>query len=185
MRNVTNNLAANPETKQPKRGRGRPREPGAMTGAQRQAAYRERLRAASINVTVTENTRPTVEAHDAVVRECERLRGELAQARRELDAVPRAAPAARASSDVAAILGRLPRADDGDSGERRLHLTMKGTQFFALERLVAHFSLSKPAVIDRLIDWADDALTKSLYDDEAAFNRYIDRGVRGAPKARG
>jgi hypothetical protein len=52
---------------------------------------------------------------------------------------------------------------------------MKGTQFFTLERLVAHFGLSKPAVIERLIDWADDTLTKSLYDDEAAFNRYIDR----------
>jgi hypothetical protein len=145
-----------------------------MTGAQRQAAHRERLRAASINVTVTENVQPPTVAHDAVARECERLRGELAQARRELEAVSRAAPAARASSDVAEVLGRLPRPDD-DSGERRLHLKMKGTQFFALERLVAHFSLSKPAVIERLVDWADDTLTKSLYDDEAAFNRYIDR----------
>jgi hypothetical protein len=175
MRNVTNNMAAKPETEQVKRGRGRPRKPEAMTGAQRQAVYRERLRAASINVTVTENARPTAEAHDAIVRECERLRGELAQARRELEAVSREAPAARAPSDVAAVLGRLPRPDDGDSGERRLHLTMRGTQFFALERLVAHFSLSKPAVIERLIDWADDTLTKSLYDDETAFNRYIDR----------
>jgi hypothetical protein len=179
MRNVTNNVAAKPETEQVKRGRGRPRKPDAMTGAQRQAAYRERLRATSINVTVTETAGPTVEAHDSLVRECERLRGELAQARRDLEAVPRAAPAARASSDVAAVLGRLPRPDDGDSGERRLHLTMKGTQFFALERLAAHFSLSKPAVIDRLIDWADDTLTKSLYDDEAAFNRYIDRNRNG------
>jgi hypothetical protein len=33
-----------------------------MTGAQRPAAYRERLRAASVDVTVTENTRPTAEA---------------------------------------------------------------------------------------------------------------------------
>jgi hypothetical protein len=36
-------------------------------------------------------------------------------------------------------------------------------------------SLSKPAVIERLIDWADETLTKSLYDNESAFNRYIDR----------
>ena len=109
-------------------------------------------------------------------RECQRLRGELAQARRELEGLSRAAPTASVpSSDVAAIFGRLPRPDDDDSGERRLQLTMKGTQFFALERLAAHFSLSRHAVIEHLIDWADDTLTKSLYDDEAAFNRYIDR----------
>ncbi|WP_236078662.1 hypothetical protein [Paraburkholderia domus] len=87
----------------------------------------------------------------------------------------RATQPARDPSAVAAILGRHPRAHDTDSGERRLNLTMKGSQFFALERLVAHFSLSKPAVIERLIDWADETLTKSLYDDETAFNRYVDR----------
>ena len=84
MRHVTNNLAAKPETEKAKRGRGRPRKPDAMTGAQRQAAYRERLRAASINVTVKEMVPPPAGAHDALLRECERLRGELAQARREL-----------------------------------------------------------------------------------------------------
>jgi hypothetical protein len=174
MRNVTNNLAAKPDTEQVTRGRGRPRKPDAMTGAQRQAAYRERLRAASINVTVTEITAPTADAHNALVRECERLRGELAQTR-GLEGMSRATQPVRYPSDVAEVFGRLPRPDDGDSGERRLHLTMKGTQFFALERLVAHFSLSRHAVIERLIDWADDTLTKSLYDDEAAFNCYIDR----------
>ncbi|CAN7793049.1 hypothetical protein LJR034_009293 [Caballeronia sp. LjRoot34] len=146
-----------------------------MTGAQRQAAYRERLRAASINVTVTKIAQAPADAYDARVRECEQLRGELAQARRELDGLSRAAQAARVPADVAGIFERLPRPDDGDSGERRLHLTMKGTRFFALERLAAHFGLSRHAVIERLIDWADDTLTKSLYDDEAAFNRYIDR----------
>lgn len=174
MRNVTDNQAAKPDA-QVKRGRGRPRKPDAMTGAQRQAAYRERHRATSINVTVTKSAPPSSEAHDALVQECERLRGDLAQARRELEAVSKTTQPARTPSDVAAILGRLPKPDNGDSGERRLNLTLKGTQFFALERLVAHFSLSKPAVIERMIDWADDTLTKSLYDDEAAFNRYIDR----------
>jgi len=175
MRNVTNNLAAKPETEPAMRGRGRPRKPDAMTGAQRQAAYRERLRAASITVTVTEITQPPTDAPDTWVRECQRLRGELAQARRELEGLSRAPPAASEPSGVAAIFGRPPRPDDGDSGERRLQLTMKGTQFFALERLAAHFSLSRHSVIEHLIDWADDTLTKSLYDDEAAFNRYIDR----------
>ena len=175
MRDVTNNMTAKPKTEQVKRGRGRPRKPDAMTGAQRQAAYRERQRATLINVTVTKNTPPSDEAHDALVRECERLRGDLAQARRKLEGMSRATQPARDPSAVAAILGRHPRAQDTDSGERRLNLTMKGSQFFALERLVAHFSLSRAAVIERLIDWADETLTKPLYDDETAFNRYIDR----------
>ena len=84
-------------------------------------------------------------------------------------------PSARAPSDVVTVLGRLPRQEDAGSGERRLHLTMTGTQFFALERLVAHFGLSRRAVIERMIDWADDTFSRSLYDNEAAFNRYIDR----------
>jgi hypothetical protein len=53
---------------------------------------------------------------------------------------------------------------------------MNGTRLFALERLVAHFGLSRRAVIERLIDWANDTLSRSLYGDEGAFNRYIDRG---------
>jgi len=175
MRDVTTKRAAKPDPEPVTRGPGRPRKPDAMTGAQRQAAYRARLRAASINVTVTKIAPPTAEAHHALVRECERLRGELAQARRGLADRPPAPQPAHAASDVAQVLGRPPRPDDGDSGERQLRLTMNGTQFFALERLVAHFSLSRPAVIERLIDWADDTLTKSFYDDEVAFNRYIDR----------
>jgi hypothetical protein len=158
-----------------KRGRGRPRKPDAMSNAERQAAWRARHGARIKSVTVTKNPPPPADAHDALMRECEQLRGELAQARRELKTVSRAKPSARAPSDVAAVLGRLPRQDNDDSGERRLHLTMNGTQFFALERLVAHFGLSRRAVIERLIDWADDTFSRSLYDDEAAFNRYIDR----------
>lgn len=173
MRNVTDNQAAKPDA-QIKRGRGRPRKPDAMTNAQRQAAYRQRQRAASINATVTEIVTLPTEAHDALVRECEQLRGELAQVRRELETVSRATPSVRARSDVAAVFGRLPP-EDADSDERRLNLTMNGARVFALERLVAHFGLSRGAVVERLIHWADDTLTKSLYDDEAAFNRYVDR----------
>jgi hypothetical protein len=157
-----------------KRGRGRPRKPDAMSNAERQAAWRARHGARTKSVTVTKIIPPT-EAHDALVRECEQLRGELARARRELETASRAMPSAQAPSDVAAVLERLPRPEDADSGERRLPLTMNGTRVFALERLVAHFGLSRRAVIERLIDWADDTLTRSLYDDEAAFNRYIDR----------
>jgi hypothetical protein len=105
--------------------------------------------------------------------------GDYLQARRELKIVSRAKPSARAPSGAATTLGRLPRQEDADSGERRLHLMMTGTQFFALERLVAHFVLSRRAVIERLIDWADDTFSRSLHDDDDddddAFKHYIDR----------
>ena len=158
-----------------KRGRGRPRKPDAMSNAERQAAWRARHGADKKSVTVTKNTHTPADAHDTLVRECELLRGELAQAQRALKTPSRAIPSARAPSDVAAVLGRVPRPDDAESGERRLPLTMNGSRVFALERLVTHFGLSRRAVIERLIDWADDTFSKSLYDDEAAFNRYIDR----------
>jgi len=102
------------------------------------------------------------------VRECEQLRGELAQARHEIKALSRATPSG--TSDVAAVLRRLPRPENADSAEQRLHLTMNSDRIFALEWLVAHFGLSRRAVIERLIDWADDKLSRSLYDDEGAFN---------------
>jgi hypothetical protein len=110
-----------------------------------------------------------------LVRECEQLRGELARARHELKVASRAPRPGQVPSEAAAVLGRLPRPEDPHSGERRLSLTMNGTLVFALERLVAHFGLSRDAVIERLVGWADDALSRSFYDDEAAFNRYIDR----------
>jgi hypothetical protein len=157
-----------------KRGRGRPRKPDAMSNAERQAAWRTRHKARTISVAVTTNIPRAVGSLDALVREREQPRGELARARREPDAVSRT-PSALPPSDAAAVLERLPRSEDADSGERRLHLRMNGTRFFALERLVAHFGLPRLVVIERLIDWADDTLSKSLYDDEAAFNRYIDR----------
>jgi hypothetical protein len=159
-----------------KRGRGRPRKPDAMSNAERQAAWRARHGARTKAVTVTKIVPPSAGARDALAQECEQLRGELARARRELEEVAQVTPSARAPSDVAAVLARLPRPEDAGSGERRLHLTMNGTRVFALERLVAHFGLPRRAVIERLIDWADDTLSRSLYDDEAAFNRYIDRG---------
>jgi len=158
-----------------KRGRGRPRKPDAMSNAERQAAWRARHGARTKSVTVTKITPPPAGVHDALVQECEQLRGELARARHELEMVSRVTPSSRAPSDVAAVLARLPRPEDAGSGERRLHLTMNGTRVFALERLVAHSGLSRRAVIERLIDWADDTFSRSLYDDEAAFNRYIDR----------
>src|SRR5579864_6244393 len=89
-----------------KRGRGRPRKPDALSNAERQAAWRARHGARTKSVTVTENIPPPAEVHDALVRECEQLRGELAQARRELEAMSRAMPSALPPSDAAAVLGR-------------------------------------------------------------------------------
>src|ERR1700692_2159109 len=94
MRNVTNNMAAKPDTEQVTRGRGRPRKPDAMTGAQRQAAYRERLRATSINVTVTKNEASTDQAQilrESHERQVSVLRNQLARAEAELSALKAAA----------------------------------------------------------------------------------------------
>jgi hypothetical protein len=69
MRNVTNNETAQAGDEEAKRGRGRSRKPDAMSNAQRQAAYRQRQRAPSINVTVTKN--------DGLPRQMQILRAEL------------------------------------------------------------------------------------------------------------
>ena len=45
-----------------KRGRGRPRKPGALTNAQRQAAFRARRKASGVTVTVTKKVASDVDA---------------------------------------------------------------------------------------------------------------------------
>jgi hypothetical protein len=137
-----------------------------MSNAERQAAWRARHRD-EISVTVTKK----IAEHDALLKECERLRGELAQVQRKLKAA-QAAPSVGAPADVAAVLRRAPGPVDATVRERRV--TISGTQFFALERLAAHAGLSGRAVIERMVSWADDAVSRS-FDDAAGFNRYIDR----------
>ncbi|MFM0068728.1 hypothetical protein [Paraburkholderia aspalathi] len=66
-----------------------------------------------------------------------------------------------------------PQPEDVEPGVQRLHLAMVGTRLVALERLVAYAGLPRQAVIGRLIDWADDTLSRSRCD-EAAFARFID-----------
>jgi len=166
MRNVTENQAVQPGADPARRGRGRPRKPDAMSNAERQAAWRARQRVEQ-SVTVTKK----IAEQDALQKEYERLRGELAQARRKLEAA-HAAPSVGAPSDVAALFQRAPGPVDADAGERRL--TISGTRFFALERLAAHFGLSRREVIERLADWADDVVAHSFDDDDAAFNRYVE-----------
>jgi len=155
-----------------KRGRGRPRKPDAMSNAQRQAAWRARHRAEKA-ATVTKNVPPAV---DALQAECERLRSELAQARRQLESMPRAA--APMPPDMTAVLQRAQSPVDQGGDERRL--TLSGTRFFALERLATHFVLSKRDVAERLLDWADDAVSRSFGDDDAAFKRYLDQVTKNS-----
>ncbi|NRO99274.1 hypothetical protein GWC77_25630 [Paraburkholderia sp. NMBU_R16] len=153
-----------------KRGRGRPRKPDALTNAQRQAAYRARHQADRQSVTVTKKE------HDALERECEQLREALAQAQRALAAAERLrAREGRGEPSAAAVLTRPVPPDEAQSDDRRVAVTMNGREVFSLARLEAHFGLARRAVLERLIWWADRSVVQSLGDDDAAFNRYLNR----------
>ena len=161
-----------------KRPRGRPRKPDALTNAQRQAAYRARRKAvepADQSVTVTKNQ------PDALVLECARLREALAQAQHTLAETARAQPRARAPGGqdpggvVTAVLARQLPADEAQSDDKRLAILINGREFFSLERLQAHFGLARREVLERLLWWADRGVEQSLGEDDAAFNRYLNR----------
>lgn len=153
-----------------KRSRGRPRKPDALTNAQRQAAYRARHQADKKSVTVTKKE------CDALRRECEQLREALAHAQRQLAARVRdRPPAGGGGPEAAAVLARSLPADEAQSDDRRVAVSMKGREVFSLERLAAHFGLSRGAVLERLIWWADRSVVQALGDDDAAFNRYLNR----------
>lgn len=93
MRDVTDNVTGELDVTI-KRGRGRPRKDGALTNAQRQAAYRARRKADGIAVTRYSNVpelqrRPIVhqvDAYDECRVEVDTLRAELAQAKTHLAA---------------------------------------------------------------------------------------------------
>jgi hypothetical protein len=163
-----------------KRGRGRPRKPDALTSAQRQAAFRARQKAAGKPVTVTKNE------HDKIVLECERLREELAQARRAVAVAerPRRRAGDGASHAASAVLAQPVPVDATVLDEKRLAVTVGGREFFSLERLAAHHGLSKRAVLERLLWWADNSVVRSFGEDEAAFNRYLDHVTKNRPGSR-
>jgi hypothetical protein len=152
-----------------KRGRGRPRKPDALTNAQRQAAYRARHKADEKPVTVTKNE------YDALALECERLRGELAKARRAIAERPRRGASEGVSDAASAVLAQPVPADDAGSDDKRLVVTMNGREFFSLQRLEAHYGLPKRAVLERLIWWTDRSVVQFFGDDDAAFNGYLNR----------
>jgi len=158
-----------------KRGRGRPRKPDAMTNAQRQAAYRARRKAAGSVVTVTKNAAVCADGYDELVLECDRLRELLAQARRSAAPPSQHLTSNFAESGASGVLAQSLPPDELGLDDRRLNLTVAGREFFSLERLAAHFGLSKREVIERLIWSADARVSQSFGNDNAAFNRYVEK----------
>ncbi|WP_063533139.1 hypothetical protein [Burkholderia sp. MSMB1589WGS] len=166
------------------RGRGRPRkEGGALTNAQRQAAYRARRKASGNPVTVTKNIPPAADGYDELVMENERLREELAQLRRDLEASKRKASGEQRSRtsvvhevDWVRRVVRLPLCGSEDYDRRRFSFTFDERAYFALDRLAVDAGISKADVVERLAFWADELMLGSFRDDVAAFNRYLDRG---------
>ncbi|CAB3774929.1 hypothetical protein [Paraburkholderia humisilvae] len=113
--------------------------------------------------------------------ECEQLREGLAQARREIARRPRprrdvgGGGGGRRDAASAVLVRPLP-ADEAESDDRRLAVTMTGREFFSLQRLAAHYGLPRRAVLERLVWWADHSVVQSFGEDDAAFNRYLHRG---------
>ncbi|NRD85008.1 hypothetical protein FG484_20760 [Burkholderia pseudomallei] len=169
-----------------KRGRGRPRkEGGAMTNAQRQAAYRARNKAAGKPVTVTKNIPAAADGYDELVLENDRLREELAQVRRDLDVakcqiadVQRSRRPAEQGVIAVTDAVREPIPAQSQLGRRKLSFMVDEAMRCALERLAADVGVSKADALERLVYWADESVLKSFVSDEA-FNRYLDRKRNG------
>jgi hypothetical protein len=142
MRNVTNNETARAGNQEAKRGRGRPRKPDAMSNAQRQAAYRQRQRAASINATVTNN--------DGLPHHMQILRAELSEARHALNqlrlAQEQASAAAESDRRQALVLRkRLARAEAALSAVKATPAgNERGPGFEVMLKLLAMACTRKP-----------------------------------------
>ncbi|MFP3504831.1 hypothetical protein [Burkholderia sp. SIMBA_062] len=170
-----------------KRGRGRPRKPGgAMTNAQRQAAYRARNKAIGNPVTVTRNIPAAADGYDELVLENDRLREELAQVRRDLEAVKCQIVGAQRSPQPAgqgvitvtdAVREAIP-AHSQLGRRRKLTFTVDEAMRCALERLAADGGVSEADALERLVYWADESVWKSFVSDEK-FNRYLERNRNG------
>jgi hypothetical protein len=167
MRTLTNK-ADNVEPPQIRRARGRPRKPDALSNAQRQAAYRQRKRDASINVTVTENERPAQREQNSLAK-LSASRQALAQIRLERD---QALAAAQLHKREALTLGnRLARVE---TELTRLQATREGDQssprFEVMLKLLAMACKRKPlkAQLDiRESDvWRDGVASASDVSDE-------------------
>ena len=80
-----------------------------------------------------------------------------------------------AESAASGILAHRLPPDGLALDDRRLNLMVAGREFFSLERLAAHFRLSKREVIECLIWSADERVSQSFGNDDAAFNRYVEK----------
>ncbi|OXC76223.1 hypothetical protein [Caballeronia sordidicola] len=103
--------------------------------------------------------------------ECERLREALAQARRAAPVRRRARGDGVLPAASAVLVEPVPAASEPD--EKRLVVTLGAREYFSLDRLALHHGLTKRAVLERLLWWADDSIVRSFGDDDAAFNRYV------------
>ena len=163
-----------PEPQKEKRGRGRPRKANAMSGAQRQASYRARQAANGISVTVTKKDVIDAASHAAVLHERDRLLQEVAQLRGATSM--RTTRASKTGSEIIdQALGSAVPENDLGLDEKRLSVTLNGAQGFALTRLTAHYRLTQRIVLERLLNWADEAIIASLAEDDTLFNRYLKR----------
>ncbi|WP_158660635.1 hypothetical protein [Paraburkholderia hospita] len=97
---------------------------------------------------------------------------QLAQARHE---IARSRDRMAAEPAVPTVLAKPVPADEAESDDKRLVVTMNGREFFSLQRLEAHYGVPKRAVLERLIWWADRGVVQSFGDDDAAFTRYLSR----------
>lgn len=142
MRKVTNSPVAQPDAEHARRGRGRPRKPDAMTNAQRQAAYRQRQRAITFNVTVTTNSDPA--DHIQILRaELSEVRHALVQLRHERDQLSAAAElherqASGLRNQLARVEGELSSLKAVTAGNER------GPCFEVMLKLLAMACARKP-----------------------------------------
>ena len=169
-----------------KRGRGRPRKESALSNAQRQAAFRARHKGEAKPVTVTKNV---ADAYDDLVIENDRLREELAAVQAALRLGVREVESLRRESAYGAFVGhgslvvtdalreQIPVVH-GAVGDCRLGVTVALSARNAMERLAADIGISKGAAVERLLFWADEAVTRSFLSEDA-FNRYVEKRRNG------
>ena len=157
-----------------KRGRGRPRKENALSNAQRQAAFRARHKGQAKPVTVTKNV---ADAYDDLVIENERLREELARLRRQVESAG-GASVGRGSLVVTDALREPIPVVGGAVGDCRLGVTVALSARYAMERLAADIGIPKGVAVERLLYWADEAVTRSFLSDDA-FNRYLEKRRNG------
>jgi hypothetical protein len=172
-----------------KKRRGRPRKEGALSNAQRQAAFRARHKGQEKTVTVTKTVSSIADGYDDLVLENERLREELATTQAALRLGVREVESLRRESADGTLVGRgslvvtdalrnpIP-VGRGAVGDCRLGVTVALSARYAMERLAADIGISKGAAVERLLYWADEVVTRSFLSDDA-FNRYIEKRRNG------